>query len=59
LPRNATLWDEQAQFGNPNKIRELHGDGDEEDEEDEDYEYMLANLDIREDTIVQEITPTV
>ncbi|KAF3013569.1 hypothetical protein E8E14_011209 [Neopestalotiopsis sp. 37M] len=54
LPRNATLWDEQAQFGNPNQMRELHGD---EDEEDEDYEYMLANLEIREDTIVEEILP--
>ncbi|KAI1379798.1 hypothetical protein F4677DRAFT_441995 [Hypoxylon crocopeplum] len=56
LPRNATLWDEQAQFGNPNQTRELHGD---EDEEDEDYEYMLANLEVREDTIVGEITPAV
>ena len=35
-------------------MTELHGD---EDEEDEDYEYMLANLEIREDTIVEEITP--
>ncbi|KAI1130675.1 hypothetical protein F5Y10DRAFT_263018 [Nemania abortiva] len=50
LPRNATLWDEQAQFGNPN------GD---ESEDDEDHEYMLANLELREDTIVEEITPGV
>lgn len=56
LPRNATLWDEQAQFGNPNQMRELHGD---EDEDDEDYGYMLANLEMREDTIVEEITPAV
>ncbi|KAI1084530.1 deoxyribonuclease NucA/NucB-domain-containing protein [Whalleya microplaca] len=56
LPRNATLWDEQAQFGNLNQTRELHGD---EDEDDEDYEYMLANLELREDTIVEEITPAV
>jgi hypothetical protein len=56
LPRNATLWDEQAQFGNPLKVRELHGD---DDDEDDDYEYMLANLDIREDTIVEEITAAI
>jgi hypothetical protein len=56
LPRNATLWDEQAQFGNPNRMRALH---DEEDDDDEDYEYMLANLELREDTIVEEITPAV
>ncbi|KAK6209295.1 hypothetical protein LQW54_006399 [Pestalotiopsis sp. IQ-011] len=54
LPRNATLWDEQAQFGNPNQMRELHGD---EDEDDEDFEYMMANLEMREDTIVEEILP--
>ncbi|KAI1823321.1 deoxyribonuclease NucA/NucB-domain-containing protein [Xylaria intraflava] len=54
LPRNVTLWDEQAQFGNPNKVRALDDD---EDDEDEDYEYMLSNLEIREDTIVEEITP--
>ena len=54
LPRNATLWDEQARFGNPNQLTEFHGD---EDEEDEDYEYMLANLEVREETIVEEITP--
>ncbi|KAI0452519.1 hypothetical protein F5B21DRAFT_526782 [Xylaria acuta] len=56
LPRNATLWDEQAQFGNPDQMRALHGD---EDEGDEDYEYMLANLELREDTIVEEIIPAV
>ncbi|KAI1747306.1 hypothetical protein F4782DRAFT_543603 [Xylaria castorea] len=56
LPRNATLWDEQAQFGNPNRMRALNYD---EDEDDEDYEYMLANLELREDTIVEEITPGV
>jgi len=56
LPRNATLWDEQAKFGNPSQMRELHGD---EDEDDEDYDYMLANLEIREDTIVEEIIPAV
>ncbi|KAI1387100.1 deoxyribonuclease NucA/NucB-domain-containing protein [Hypoxylon trugodes] len=53
LPRNATLWDEQAQFGNPKHVGQLHGDL---DEEDEDYDYMLANLEIREDTIVEEIS---
>lgn len=56
LPRNVTLWDEQAQLGNPNQLRELHGD---EDDEEEDYEYMFANLEIREDTIVEEIIPVV
>ncbi|TGO36828.1 hypothetical protein BHYA_0114g00390 [Botrytis hyacinthi] len=58
LPRNATMWDEQAQFGNPNQMREFHGD-ENEDEDEEDYGYMLANLDIREDTIVEEIVPSV
>ncbi|KAI0180579.1 deoxyribonuclease NucA/NucB-domain-containing protein [Hypoxylon sp. FL1284] len=56
LPRNTTLWDEQAQFGDPNQIKELHGD---EGEDEEDYEYMLANLEIREDTITEEITSAV
>ncbi|KAI1775120.1 hypothetical protein F4818DRAFT_61823 [Hypoxylon cercidicola] len=56
LPRNATLWDEQAQFGNPNQIGELHGD---EDEDADDYDYMFANLEMREDTIVEDITPAV
>ncbi|KAL9111438.1 MAG: hypothetical protein Q9227_004115 [Pyrenula ochraceoflavens] len=56
LPRNATLWDEQAQFGDPNQKGEIHGD---EDEEDENYEYMLKNLEVREDTIVEEIVPAV
>ncbi|KAF7890094.1 uncharacterized protein EAF02_002509 [Botrytis sinoallii] len=50
--------DEQARFGNPNQTREFHGDED-EDEDEEDYDYMLANLDIREDTIVEEIVPAV
>ncbi|KAF7920540.1 uncharacterized protein EAE97_011433 [Botrytis byssoidea] len=58
LPRNATMWDEQAQFGTPNQMREFHGDED-EDEDEEDYDYMLANLDIREDMIVEEVVPTV
>ncbi|KAF7898074.1 hypothetical protein EAF00_004520 [Botryotinia globosa] len=58
LPRSATMWEEQAQFGNPNQMREFHGDED-EDEDEEDHDYMLANLDIREDTIVEEIVPTV
>ncbi|KAF7880261.1 uncharacterized protein EAF01_012022 [Botrytis porri] len=37
LPRNAAMWDEQAQFGNPNQMREFHGDKD-EDEDEEDYD---------------------
>ncbi|KAI0506310.1 hypothetical protein F5B22DRAFT_624396 [Xylaria bambusicola] len=56
LPRNVTLWEEQAQFGNPNLPLALHGD---EDEEDDDYDYMFANLDLREDTIIEEIVPRV
>ncbi|KAJ3553958.1 hypothetical protein NPX13_g10747 [Xylaria arbuscula] len=56
LPRNVTLWEEQAQFGDPNLPLALRGD---EDEEDEDYDYMLANLDLRDDTIVEEIAPAV
>lgn len=55
LPRNATLWDEQARFGNPDGPLALHGD---EFEEDESYDYMLANLELREDTIVEEVTPS-
>lgn len=55
LPRNVTLWDEQARFGNPDGPRVLHGD---EDEDDEDYSYLLANLEMREDIIVEEITPS-
>jgi hypothetical protein len=42
---------EQAQFGSPNQLGELHG---EDDEEDEDYDYMLSNLKVREDTIVED-----
>ncbi|KAI0806439.1 hypothetical protein GGR55DRAFT_680417 [Xylaria sp. FL0064] len=56
LPRNVTLWNEQAQFGNPNGPLALHGD---ESEEDENYDYMLANLEMREDVIVEEVTPRV
>ncbi|KAH7317014.1 hypothetical protein B0I35DRAFT_355223 [Stachybotrys elegans] len=56
MPRNATLWNEQAEFGNPNQVRELHGD---EDEEDEDYEYMLENLEVREDIILEGLSPLV
>ncbi|KAM3075050.1 hypothetical protein ACMFMF_005732 [Clarireedia jacksonii] len=58
LPRNATMWDEQAKFGPPNQVKELNGDED-EDEDEEDYEYMLENLEVREDTIVEEIIPAV
>ncbi|KAI0388319.1 hypothetical protein F5Y17DRAFT_463829 [Xylariaceae sp. FL0594] len=57
LPRNVTLWEEHARSGNPNVPLALR---DEEYDEDEDYyDYMLANLDLREDTIVEEIVPPV
>ncbi|KAB2572013.1 hypothetical protein DBV05_g9315 [Lasiodiplodia theobromae] len=46
LPRNATLWDEQA--------NDYEWDGDEED--DDDFDYMIDNLDVRDDTIVAEIS---
>ncbi|KAL1617158.1 hypothetical protein SLS54_007935 [Diplodia seriata] len=44
LPRNATLWDEQAE-----------GHAYDPDDEDDEYDYMMDNLDVRDDTIVSQL----
>ncbi|KAH7058647.1 hypothetical protein B0J12DRAFT_696327 [Macrophomina phaseolina] len=44
LPRNATLWEEQAR-----------SDVFDSEDGDDEYDYMLDNLEVREDTIVEEI----